>query len=225
MRARSTLIAFVSAALVALLALLVAGGSDQRDTAFSLDVSDNTPVAMLAPGRTLCQGPLQARAAFASIGVWASPARALDVELRAGTYGRTLGTTELRVSATRTGQLAIPIRSVSLPSGASFSVCIRNAGASAVAFEGGHPTRYSGKLTISGQPSPNAVAMLFARAREPSLISQLPDVFARASLFKLSWVGAWTFWLLAAAVIGAFGLAALAVASAADDELGIEDDA
>ena len=53
-----------------------------------------------------------------------------------------------------------------------------------------------------------------------SLFSMLPTIFRRAMLFRPTWVGAWTFWLLAAAVLGAFALGAVAVAraSSADAE-------
>jgi hypothetical protein len=51
------------------------------------------------------------------------------------------------------------------------------------------------------------VALELARAPERSLLSEVPDVFERAALFRPGWVGAWTFWLLLAAV--AIGLPAL----------------
>ena len=53
-------------------------------------------------------------------------------------------------------------------------------------------------------------------ARPPTLLSDIPTVFERAALFRPGWVGVWTFWLLAAALLGAFPLAALALTRAID---------
>ena len=53
-----------------------------------------------------------------------------------------------------------------------------------------------------------------------SLLGSLSTAFSRASLWHPSWVGSWTFWLLAIALLAAFGVGVSAVvsAAAADDE-------
>ena len=51
-----------------------------------------------------------------------------------------------------------------------------------------------------------------------SLLGSLPTAFSRASLWRPSWVGAWTFWVLAIALLATFGLAVVAVISAAGDD-------
>ncbi len=51
-----------------------------------------------------------------------------------------------------------------------------------------------------------------------SLLGSLSLAFSRASLWRLSWVGPWTFWVLAIALLMAFGLVVAAVVRAADDD-------
>ena len=207
-----TRITFLAATLAAGAALLLAASTDHRDTAFSLDVSHSIPLVKLAPGRTLCQGPLRARASFSSIQIWASP----GVLSLAG-RGRAL---RVVVPRTPTGLVTIPIPGAAVPRGMRFSVCLRNVGRTRVRLEGGPSTRYSGELTVAGEANPDAVAMTFGRSDGPSLLSLLGTVFERASLFKLSWLGAWTFWLLGAGVIGTFVLVWIALAGALRDDAG-----
>jgi hypothetical protein len=204
-----TRITFAAAGMIAVLALLFAASTDHRNTVFSLDVSDAIPVVRLAPGQTLCQGPLRARGSFSSMQIWASAGK-LSLAVR----GRTVISRQVVVPRTPTGLVTIPIGAGRVRDGARFSVCLRNTGAAQLSIEGGPRSRYSGALTVAGHANPDAVAMTFGRSDGPSLLSLLPAVFERASLFKLSWVGAWTFWLLCAGVLGTMVLAWVALAGA-----------
>ena len=219
MTLRSTTAAFAVAALVAITGLLIGAASDHRDTAFSLDVAGNHQVATLRDGERLCEGPLLARAPFSAFQIWARPARALDVAIRTGSGGSTNIARPIKTASTPTGLVTIPAGSSGLRRGARFEVCIRNADDRMISLEGGAPSRWSGKLTIGGDPRPNAVAMLFLRSGGPSLLDLLPTVFARASLFKLSWTGPWTYWLLCAALLAAIGLVGLALRTAIAEDL------
>jgi hypothetical protein len=214
MSRRSTLTAFALASVLALGGLLAAAATDRRDTAFSLGVPDNVPVASLAHGRTLCQGPFTVRVAFSALQTWVRPAHALDVEIRSASSRRVLVARRITTSPRLTGELTIPLGATTIRKGTRITVCMRNAGPHKVAFEGGSRTRNSGTFEISGRHHAKAIALLFLRPHPPTLLSLLPTVFERASLFKPSWVGAWTFWVLGAAMICAFALAAAAVAGA-----------
>ena len=218
MSRRSTLTAFVLTSMLALAGLLGAAATDRRDTAFSLGVADNVPVASLAHGQTLCQGPITVRVAFSTLQTWLRPAHALDVAIRRARGRRVLVARRITTSPTLTGELTIPFGATTIRKGTRITVCVRNAGPHKVVFEGGPPTSNSGTFEISGRHHRMAIALLFLRPHPPTLLSLLPTVFKRASLFKLSWVGAWTFWLLCAAMICAFALAAAAVADAAKAE-------
>ena len=216
---RATRIAFTAAALAAVLALLLAAAGDQRRTAFSLDVSNNVPSATLGAGEALCEGPITARAAFTSFAIWASPAAPLDVSLRVAAPAAFTIARLLAPHPTSTGELAVPLGGVRVPAGATIRVCVQNAGTRDVALEGGQSNSYSGTLWVGGRAISNtAIAMLFLAPHGASLLSLIPTVFARAGLFKLGFVGPWTYWLLAAALLGAFGLALAAVSAAARSE-------
>ena len=214
MSRRATLITFALGALLVLGGLLAAAASDRRATAFAPGVPDNLPVASLDPGQSLCQGPVPVPASFDALQVWAYPAPTLDVQIRRAPGGALLSARRVAVPASLTGRLTVPLGTAAIRPGARITVCLRDAGPRPVEFEGGPPTTGSGRLTVSGQRSPNAIALLFLRGRPPSLLSLLPAVFQRAGLFKLDGVGAWTFWLLGAAVLLAFVLAALALSTA-----------
>ena len=202
---------FALAALVATAALLLAGGTDHRSTVFSLDVPNNLQASPLHPGQTLCQGPIEATAGFTSMQLWALPPRGLAVWIRSARGrrpGRPAGDDAL------TGRMTFSFGMQPVIAGTRFSVCIRDAGRAPVAIQGGPPSRTAGELTVAGQHDQYAAAMVFVRAHGPSLLSLLPTVFARASLWKLGWVGAWTFWLLLAGILVAVVVAAAAVAEA-----------
>ncbi|HET9125832.1 MAG TPA: hypothetical protein VFN65_13210, partial [Solirubrobacteraceae bacterium] len=54
--------------------------------------------------------------------------------------------------------------------------------------------------------------------RRATFLGSLGTAFSRASLFKPSWVGAWTFWLLLALLGSTVPLAGAALVRALDDD-------
>jgi hypothetical protein len=215
MTRRATLTTFILASALALAGLLIAAASDHRDTAFSLRVPNNRPVVPLPPGRTLCQGPITAQAGFSSIEMWARPLHSLELRIRSLTAGGIDLTRTISGSSTPSGELTVALGPGAVAARSRFTVCVRNTGPRRIAFEGGAPSAGSGAFEISGKRGHDAIALAFLRRRGPSLLSLLPTVFRRASLFKLSSVGAWTFWVLLAALLGAFAIAGWAVRAAA----------
>lgn len=214
MSRRSTITAFALATALALAGLIAAAAGDHRDTAFSPGVPDNVPVALLLPGQTLCQGPITAQATFSGVQAWLRPAHALDVEIRDARGGRRLAAGRIATTPTPTGEVTIGFGPRSVPRGTRFAVCLRNVATERLSLEGGPPTGESGSLEISGTRQRAAIALLFLRPHPPTLLALIPTVFRRASLFKLGWVGPWTFWLLLAGLLGAFAVAGVAVAEA-----------
>jgi len=113
-----------------------------------------------------------------------------------------------------------------LPRGARATVCLRNVTTGPIAFEGGAASRASGHLSGLTGSDGDELALLFLRPHPPSLLDVIPTVFRRASLFKLSFVGAWTYWVLLAALVGSVGLIWRALADAeAEDARAAADDA
>ena len=58
-----------------------------------------------------------------------------------------------------------------------------------------------------------------------SLLAALPTAFARAALFRFSWTGPWTFWVLGVAFLGTIATCGWAVAAAARADSQVEDTA
>jgi hypothetical protein len=212
------LIAFVVAAMVAGGGLLGAAATDHRDTAFALDVANNRPVASLRHGRTLCQGPITVKTVFSALELWARPARALDVQVRTAHGRRLLAARRVTTWPSLTGEITVQFGARRVRRGERIEVCVGNAGPRRIAFAGGPPNRNSGTIHISRRRLPMAIALLFLEAHSPTLLGLLHTVFDRASLFKFSWIGAWTFWVLGAALLLAFPLAGAAVVWGAEAE-------
>jgi hypothetical protein len=83
---------------------------------------------------------------------------------------------------------------------------------------GAPPEPDSGALHQDGRNLGSAAAIVLLRSQSSSVLSLLPTIFRRAALFRPTWMGEWTFWVLLAALVAAFPLAALAVASATADD-------
>jgi hypothetical protein len=233
MNGRAPAVCFVVAACVASLVLLLSAAGDERTTAFSLDVANGARVDRLASGETACQGPIQVPTAFAAARIWLAPASeasiGLDV-LRGRVVvarGRAEGSrTQDVLYRVAVGTVRPPFRAEQLtikldrgvPSRSLVEVCVRNGGPSSIDLVGGPAPSAAGRLTVAGRPDRSAVAIVFLRSRPRTFLSMLSTVFARAALFKARWVGAWTFWVLSGAVIGALFAASLALSAAVRED-------
>jgi hypothetical protein len=56
------------------------------------------------------------------------------------------------------------------------------------------------------RPIDTDLTLVFLRERRRSALALVPVMFEHASRFHPGWVGPWTFWLLAALVVGAVPL-------------------
>ena len=89
------------------------------------------------------------------------------------------------------------------------AVCVRNAGSVPVAIYGAPADTPPDLL---GDPARRPLpTFTFLREDSASMLSLLPDAFERASRFRPSWVGPWTYWLVLALV--AAGVPALLAAA------------
>lgn len=222
MSRRATALAFTLAATLAVGGLLAAAATDRRPAAFSIGVAGNEPVGSLGPGKALCQGPITIRAASDGLEAWLRPAGQVQAEIRTAS-GAFPATT--RPVSKLTGATRVDFHRT-LRRGSEATVCLRNVSTGRVGFEGGSASAQSGRLRGLPGSGGNALVLLFRRPDPPSLLNEIPTVFRRASLFKLSFVGAWTYWVLLAALVGSVGLIWLALATAeAEDARAAADDA
>lgn len=228
---RAAVVAFLVFALLGGGALVAAGASDRRTTAFSLGIPDGGVVVSLPPGSRACQGPIGVVAPFAGLRLWLRPARAPRTRLRISVLtaaGGQHATGVLTPAVTPPGvrgshpPLAVAAStrlSRSVAAGSVVSLCFANAGRATVSLLGAQAQRASGVLAQNGRQSASAAAVVLLRPRPSSLLSSLPTIFQRAALFRPTWMGAWTFWLLlAGAVVVVFPLGAVAVAVAARED-------
>lgn len=241
MKARGGALAVALVAVLGIAALLVAAGGDERSTAFSLDIPPASPVATLHTGQAVCQGPFTATAGFGSVTAWISPLQATGVAQQGSIPGAAITLTVRDASTNEslaTGRLAsgylAPIApsvllTRTIPAGRRIRVCLRSRGPGPVELLGDQPPNQviaGDDGSATGSPG-ESIALLFLRPHPRSLLSLVPTMFRRAALFRPGWVGAWTYWVLGAAILAAFALAGLAVTRAvqSDSQDGVRPDA
>ncbi len=232
MRSRSGILAFALAAALGLAGLAVSAARGQRWTAFSLRVPAQHFATLLQPGEQACQTPVTVSAPTGGLQAWLYsgpvPGPSLGVNVSDARNGELLAVGRIPPTHRETtppSGFPTPISrqtrfDAAVPSGKRITVCFLNLGTSAMALLGARPSPTSGALTSPARSRGSAIALVFLRPHAQSLFSMLPTVFRRAMLFRPTWVGAWTFWLLGCALLGAFALAAVAIAraGAADED-------
>jgi hypothetical protein len=198
--ARRAVVAFAVACILGFAAVLWRAGADERSVAFSLGAPPIKPVAVLAPGDEVCQTPfpLQARAAGLRLeaGANGKPGMPLEVTVR-GEDGRTLAVR--RTPGGYPEHAARTVRFAPIDAGRSVSVCVRNSGAGE-GYVYGDPQVEDTGTVAEGRTSDTDMSLRFLSERPRSALSLVPTMFRRASLFRFGWVGAWTFWTLAALI-------------------------
>jgi hypothetical protein len=205
------------AAIVTVAVLALSGSRPFTARTFALGTENNFQVAVLHPGDQVCEGPVAGSDTSNGVGIWgggiAGPA-AMTVSARDPDSGRTLAVGPLRAQAVEarwTGRLDhtfAPRRPV--------QICLHE-DAGTFTLSGAPPVRSN--VVMSGKSGPAAeFSMVLLSVGRRSLLRWLPTAFKRASLWRPSWVGEWTFWVLLIALLAAFALSVRAVASAAEDD-------
>ncbi len=206
---------------VGLIGLLILAAADRRGFRLGLNTES---VVMVEPGQEACRTLIRPPQAGANrVTFWASGASAdgsappITVRLRKGRQSQLLAIA--RLPAGRAGPRHARLRG-SVAGSRKVAACFTNAGAVNLLLmpRPGTPTRVvPARLT---ERSDNVdVALELVREPERSLLSELPDSFERAALFRPGWVGAWTFWLLLVALaIGVPSLLGRALRAALAEE-------
>jgi len=217
---RAGAIALLATAALGLLALMGVAALDKRDLAFTIGVVPTTPAAKLRPGQTVCQTNITVPTAFTRVRVRAGspggPGQPLAIGVRRFPSNRSLTSGRLAGGYPYATELSARVGRVA--AGQRISVCLTNAGQRREEVWGNSsvaslPTQaWLGRRVL-----PTDVTLVFLTDGSRSMLSQLPDVFDRASVFRPGWVGPWVYWLLTAlALVGAPLLLARALADSAD---------
>ena len=202
--------AIFGGALAGIIALVAFATDDERERAFRLPVSDSQPAATLRPGQTVCQRPLAAQGDFKAVQLTVGSAGRARFALAAnplrGGGDQPLAVAELAFSSGPSIQRAEFDRTVHKEE--RFALCVTNSGERVAAIYGAEPRIDDGSEVVGkGAREAWDLALIFLRDKPRSVLVDVPDMFERAALFKPAFVGAWTFWLLLAAV--ALGVPAL----------------
>lgn len=213
---RLRLLAPLGLALLAILALLVVGTRHIVVRTASADAPNQTRLPALRPGQTACEGPLISHGPARSVGVWGTSGAvrahltvtvqnaATHAVLAAGALGGTPGDGE-RVAHLVQGA----------PGGRPLEVCVTDqAGEFSLDGSAASPPG----LVATGLPPGQKFSLALLSDGDQTLLGSLSTAFSRASLWRPSWVGPWTFWMLLIALLATFGLAVVAVVSAAGDD-------
>lgn len=199
-------------AAIPMLALLVVYGLLPRSYYTGTDsVEDLTFQLRSSPRASVCADGLElpADTARVRLRVEAPGSRrpALRLLLRVGAHATFSRIPAATVPADSAGNADFPIpvtpaRPAALPA----SLCVSSAGP--VAWGGSAETR-SRVAHASGAPLRLAIWYLPPAGARSSYLARLPEIFARAALFRPGIVGAWTYWVLLFALLPALALLAV----------------
>ncbi len=106
----------------------------------------------------------------------------------------------------------------SVPARRPLYICVIDRGANSFSLLGSPATHAN--IVMSGNKPGLEYSLVMLSGPNRSLLGSLGQAFSRASLFRPSWVGSWTFWVLAFALLGTIVLGAIAIgaATSTDDE-------
>ncbi len=216
---RAAVVAFAATVITGVVALGLVATQDQRALAFTLGVVPGQVAVELKSGETVCQGPINASSDFTrvrtQIGTYRRSGEPLEFTVGSRRSGRQLAEGRLPGGYADGAQPSVHVGAVSADQ--AIDVCIRNGGERKIALYGATTAAAPGtEARIRGAETGTDLTLVFERAKPRSMLSAVPDIFERASVFRPGWVGPWTFWVLAALLIAAVPtMLALAVARAA----------
>jgi hypothetical protein len=212
-RARIPAVVFVVAVVAAVVVLLVLAFGAERTQVFALRAPSAQSVATLAPGRQACEGPVSAAAPVHAVRTWGAAivrTTVLDVRVRSG--GSVVASGSSKVSGTpgpHTTVLHGTIRD-----GRKITVCVANGGDADYSLVGSPSIDPAVAMRVDGKRS--ALQFSLALLGSPTdTLSQLHTAFRRASLFRPTWVGVWTYWALLAGLLVAVAACGAALTAAA----------
>lgn len=212
---RPTWLVFVASALVALVVLAVFGLRPLTVREVALDVPNQVQVAALSKGQQVCEGPVTAPTPVQGVGIWGGPISLpslTTVSLQAADTHRTLASATIRATGAAEHRTLFKR---AIGAGRAVRVCLRETGNSFSLL--GSPS-IDAHVVMTGAKPGFEFSLVLLRRSGQSLLGSLPKAFDRAALFKLSWVGSWTFWALAGGLLATIVLGAFAIAAAADDQ-------
>ncbi len=216
MSARTNWLPFAALTLAATVALLIAGAQRMDVRTFALGSPNQAQVALLARGQQVCEGPITSPAAVGEVRIWGSavPGTAqLTVRVDNASSGAVLAVGSI-ATGDAPNEYTATLRTPAPPE-RPLLICVVGQGPSQFSLLGSAPVRPDVVMTTSRGPQQAEFSLVLFGAARPSFLGALGTAFSRAALFRPSWVGTWTFWVLTAGLLATIVLGALAIAAAA----------
>lgn len=187
---------------------------DRREQAFTLGVTPSRDVVRLAGGDTVCQGPIDAAVGFDAVALTLAaprpPAPPVTVRVLAGRRELAVGS----AGGYGPGRTAVVVKLDHVEGGRRIAVCLTaggREGRAAVYGNSGLAVR-GGRAVLNGRRRPADLQIAFLREEAVSLLSLVPEMVRRASLFHGAAVGVGLVWVVLALVLTALpALLALAL--------------
>lgn len=202
-------------AVAAIIGLIVAAAQPITVRSFVLYARPMTPILGIDPPQRLCEGPITSSHPFDVVEIWGAALahhRAHVDILVQDTQGHAVlsagRVTVTDAAGLYTAQLTRPVSSAQ-----PVRVCVSATSDHYIAL-GTNPVDPG--VVLAGHPG--LQFSLNLADNRPSLLGTLSRAFSRAALWRPAWVGAWTFWVLAAGVLAAFGAAIVAVMRAVQED-------
>jgi hypothetical protein len=214
---RAVILPCTAIALVALALLLIAGARHTAVRTASVDAPNQITVATLRPGHPVCEGPVTSDRPANAVSVWGAAAgprpATMTVTVRDASTHASLATGVLRPIADE-GEWPVQLNR-DVPDERPVQVCLSQM---AGEFSLAGSAVSADSVSASGVPGGARFSLVLLSDGRRSLLGSLPLAFSRASLWRLSWVRPWTFWVLAFALLMTFGLVVVAVVKAAGED-------
>jgi hypothetical protein len=200
--------ALLAVLIAGVVAVLIAAASTDSDLAFTPSVRATGIAEKFAYGDEACGRTQPAIASFERlrfpVGTLGGSGQRLEVSIFESPESTTLLARGRKPAKLKPAPFQPVVVSLDreVPKGAAFSVCVRNTGTHGIALFGSGGKGHRPKRINAHTSVPDAdISFVFLKAHPASLLSQVPEVFRRASLFRPYWVGAWTFWLVGALLL------------------------
>ncbi|MEA2396525.1 MAG: hypothetical protein QOK25_81 [Thermoleophilaceae bacterium] len=196
-------------------------GAADRVVAYSPGVPPSHVAAVVPPGHEVCQTPLPLPAPTDAVSLQVGTNHRPGIPLRVivrDLHGRPLAEGGIGAGYQDGGIQTARFRTV--PAGSTVSLCIRDVGRAPVYPYGSDSASDSGTVQ-DGRRGTVDLAITFFRPRPRSALSLVPAAFRHASVFRFDWVGAWTYWVLAALLV--LGVPVLCAFAIRDAERGADE--
>jgi hypothetical protein len=169
----------------------------------------------LPRGEAICQRPIDVPETFErvsfQVGTYRRPGTPLRAIVRDAATNRPIAAAYVSGGYPDVSTLLAKLPRA-VEEGQTVAVCVRNLGKRRIALYGNATaSNRTSNAYVNGRDTGSDMAFVFWRSEAASLLALTPDIIDHASVFHGGWVGAWTLWLLIAALL--LGLPALLLAA------------